>query len=153
MDQPQAKQRRISIISIVTVLIVVVLFWSFVVPRSSIYQTYKLEAPAKRKMRELRPPTGVETFVVNSEHIGDLVHVTVVYQTDLEFVAIKSHYMKEMPLHGFTFVKEETTPQQTSEVFCAPGYSVQVVNSSQGSPPHFPMTYTLFLQNRNDLKC
>jgi hypothetical protein len=152
MDQPQAKQRRIGI-SIVAVLIVVVLFWSFVVPRSSIYQTYKLEAPTKHKMRELRPPTGVETLVVNSGHVGDLVHVTAVYQTDLEFAAIKSHYMKEMPLHGFTFVKEEITPQQTSELFCAASYRVAVVCSSQAFPPHFPMTYTVFLNNRNDLKC
>ena len=140
-------------ISTVAVLIIVVLFWSFVVPRGSIYQTYKLEAPAKRKMRELRPPTGVETVVVNSGHIGDLVHVIAVYQTDLKFDAIKSHYMKEMPLHGFTFVKEEITPQQTVELFCASGYQVEVVHSSQAPPPHSPVTYTVFLNNRNDLKC
>ena len=148
---PVRKERRVGVTSVVAVLIVVVVFWFFMLPRSSWYQTYKLEAPAKHKMRELRPPTGVETVSVNSGHIGDLVDVTAMYQTDLKFEAIKSHYMREMPLHGFTFVKEEITPQQTSELFCASGYQVMVVCIWQTPTPH--VFYAVILQNRNDLKC
>ena len=143
MDSSQRKERRIGVASILAVLLVVVVFWVFMLPRNSLYQTYKLEAPAKRKLRELRPPTGAETLLVNPGHTGDLVYVTAVYQTNLKFEAIKSHYMKEMPFHGFTFVKEEITPQQISEQFCSPGYQVAVVLSSQASPsqaspPAFP---------------
>lgn len=150
---PVRKERRIGVVSIVAALLVVVAFWVFVVPRSSWYQTYKLEAPAKRKMRELRPPSGVETLLVSSGHIGDLVHVTAAYRTDRDFEAIKSHYLKEMPLHGLTFVKEKITPQQTSELFCASGYEVEVVCSSPARTPHSSVFYTVFLNNRNDLKC
>jgi hypothetical protein len=153
MDQRQAKQRRIDIISIVAVLLVVAVFWVFVAPRSRIYQTHKLEASAKRKMGEIRPPTGVDTLAVKTKHIGNLIIMAATYETNQKFATIKSHYMKEMRLLGFTFVKEEITPKQTSEHFCAAGYHVQVVASSTSLHPPFSTIYTLFLENRNDLKC
>lgn len=153
MDQRQAKQRRIDIISIVAVLIVVAVFWAVVVPRIGIYRTHKQEDSAKRKMLEIRPPTGVDTLAVNTRHIGNMVVMVATYETNQEFATIKSHYMKEMSLLGFTFVKEEIMPKQTTEQFCAAGYRVQVVASSTSLHPPFSIIYTLFLEKKNDLKC
>jgi hypothetical protein len=118
-----SRQRRIGRLSVIAALVVVCAFWTFYVPRSTLYKNYSQERKLKETLQAIKPPPGTQGGNVTTSHTGDAVLAMGIYFSNLHPEPLKSYYVDEFARHGFVYKGEVTSPDsQKSVKFCAPGY-------------------------------
>jgi hypothetical protein len=116
----EAQWKSISIVTLV--LCVVLVWWVWIVPRTSQFKRYKRKTQIRARLYNVEPPRGVRIADVNAIELPSKEWMAFgTYSGLLECDAIIAHYKEQFPKQGFTLTNEKQDAQthETSLTFLA----------------------------------
>jgi hypothetical protein len=147
---PVRKQRRITIASLVTVVVVICGFWTVFMSHTQTYKIYRRETKLKETLQAIKPPSGATVITITTSNHEGFVSGAGVYLFDSEFDKVKSHYLDEFPRHGFIYKGDRKQESQLSVDFCTPDYDAMLISPVKTGVG--PRIYTVMI-NWRDTPC
>ena len=132
---PARKHRLAGVLTVVTVLVVVCIFWLLVVPHTAQYKAYKRKSELRATLKAIRPSAGFACSEINvsdidiggadrARNVGLLG--TISCATDLSFEDVKAQFIQEFARHGFVYEGDAKDERQSTLEFSKPGYHAMV---------------------------
>jgi len=145
----QNTQSRTVLPMMLVVFGIVLIWWLWIWPHTSMSKAHRREAELKGKLRSITPPPGtsIDIYIIP---FGDDVLVNGSYVSDLDCEPIKKYYTQEFPKHGFAYkgITKSSGTEISSMLFAGPEYDASFYCLESNTPRH---AYNITLSRKNVL--
>jgi len=125
------QQRQMILPIVILVLGVVLIWWMWIWPRTSVGKAYRREAKLKEKLQSIRPPAEVQSGKIQIIHLQspDSLLAMRIDLGQSDCTAGGTHYGKELSNAGFGYNGEQIDSEKHTRTFsfAASDYDAKVV--------------------------
>jgi hypothetical protein len=140
---PVTRKVRLSgIMSVVTALAVVFVWWVLIVPHTTRYKDYMEERQMKARLKTITPPadarlTDIQILRWRDPNLPHMTSAMALYSSKSDCSAVEAYYKEEFAKHGFVYSGEiaESKKQSRALSFSATDYTAQLSCSNSQTPP------------------